>query len=504
MRWKKLCLWLLCFTMLLPVVPARAADTYAENEAEIYRFLKENMQLNTAVACGILANIECESSFNPTAQIVDVNGKTSYGLVQWNGGRFENLKAFSAQNGLDYRTVNAQLRFMQHEFMGEENKAWQKLQGIPDTLQGAYTAAYNFARWYERCWSGYYAQRGQTACDPYYLHYTNDSESRLVFFDANGGSVGENVRALRAGQSLGALPVPGWGSNTFVGWYSSRSGGSRYTEQSVMGNGSLVLYAHWSSAESFVKRLYELCLGRAADPVGLQHWATALNNGSQSGAQVAAGFFASGEYKGRGHSNEQFVDTLYAVLLDRTPDSGGRTTWLSHLQSGRSRCFVFSQFVQCPEFRNLCAAYGIRAGSVGENEFDMGSAGPVPVPTPPGVDNGPVRAFVTRLYELCLSRSPDSEGLENWTRHLTQNGYSGQQVAEGFVFSDEYRSRGGSDSDFVIMLYNTILNRGPDGVGYEFWMGHLQSGRSRQWVFTNFCHSAEFEGLCASYGIRAH
>ena len=505
MRWKKLCLWLLCFAMLLPVIPARAADTYAENEAEIYRFLKEDMQLSTAVACGILANIECESSFNPTAKIVDVNGKTSFGLVQWNGGRFENLKAFSAQNGLDYRTVNAQLRFMQHEFMGEENRAWQKMQGIPDTLQGAYTAAYNFARWYERCWSGYYAQRGQTACASFYLRYTNDSSSRLVFFDANGGSVGENVRALREGQTLGALPVPTWGSNTFIGWYSTGSGGNRYNEHSVMGKGPLVLYAHWSSAESFVKRLYELCLGRTADPEGLRFWTNSLQNGSRSGAQVAAGFFASEEYKGRGHGNEQFVDALYAVLLDRTPDSGGRATWLSHLQSGRSRCYVFSQFVRCPEFRDLCAAYGIRAGSVGESEFDMGSTKPSPAPVPtPGVNDSAVRAFVTRLYEQCLNRSPDSEGLGFWMQQLTQNGYSGQRAAEGFVFSAEYRSRGSSDGEFVTMLYNTLLNRGPDGGGYEFWMGHLQSGQSRYWVFASFCRSAEFESLCAAYGVRAY
>ena len=501
MRWKKLCLWLLCFAMLLPVIPARAADTYAENEAEIYRFLKEDLQLNTAVACGILANIERESSFNPTAEIIDTNGKTSFGLVQWNGGRYENLKTYCAQNGLDYRTVGAQLRFMQYELLGEENKAFQKLQGIPDTVQGAYTAAYNFARYFERCWSGYYTQRARTACDPYYLRYTNDTTSRLVFFDANGGSVGEEVRVLREGQTLGTLPTPSWGSNTFLGWYSSKISGIRYSEQTVMGSGTLVLYAHWSSAESFVKRLYELCLGRAAEAEGLHHWTTALQNGSQSGAQVAAGFFASAEYKGRGHNNEQFVDTLYAVLLDRTPDSGGRATWLAHLQSGRSRCWVFSQFVRCPEFQNLCAAYGIRAGSVGESEFDMNVAAPAPTP---GTDNTAVRAFVTRLYEQCLSRSPDSAGLENWTQHLTQHGWSGQQVAEGFVFSAEYLSRGSSDGEFVTMLYNTILNRGPDGEGYAFWTGHLQSGKSRQWVFENLCRSVEFQGLCAAYGIRAY
>ena len=60
MRWKKLCLWLLCLALLLPMLPARAADTYAENEAEVYRFLREELQLNNAVACGILGNIARE------------------------------------------------------------------------------------------------------------------------------------------------------------------------------------------------------------------------------------------------------------------------------------------------------------------------------------------------------------------------------------------------------------------------------------------------------------
>lgn len=497
MRWKKLCLWLLCMALLLPVLPARAADTYAENEAEIYRFLKEELGINTAVACGILGNIERESSFNPTAEIIDTNGKTSFGLVQWNGGRFENLKAYCAQRGLDYRSVTGQLQFLKHELMGEEKAAWQKLQGIPDTVQGAYTAGYNFARYFERCWSGYYAQRGQTACDPYYLRYTGNTWSRLVFFDPNGGSVGENVRVLGEGQSFGALPVPGWGSNTFMGWYSAKSGGTQYSAQSVAGKGSVVLYARWSSAESFVKRLYELCLGRSADAVGLRTWTTALQNGSRSGAETAAGFFSSLEYKSRGHSDEAFVDTLYAVLLDRGADSGGRANWLGHLRSGRSRSWVFSQFTLCPEFRNLCTAYGIRPGSVNENAYDMGG-GKAPV------DDSAVRAFVARLYEQCLGRVGESSGIEHWTKHLTHYGYSGKQAAEGFVFSDEYVSRGSSDGAFVTMLYSTILNRLADSEGYAFWTGHLQNGMSRRWVFENICRSTEFQGLCASYGIRAY
>ena len=495
MRWKKLCLWLLCLSLILPAIPARAADTYAENEAEIYRFLKENMQLNTAVACGILANIERESHFNPTAQVVDVNGKISFGLIQWNGGRFENLKSFSAQNGLDYRTVNAQLRFMQHELQGAEKQAWEKLQGIPDTLQGAYSAAYQFARWYERCWSGYYAQRGQTACDPYYLRYTGDTGSRLVFFDPNGGTCGENVRALSEGQSFGSLPVPVWGSNTFLGWYSAGTGGTQYGAQSVAGKGNVVLYARWSSAESFVKRLYELCLGRSADAEGLRSWTQALQNGSKSGAEVAAGFFASPEYRGRGHSDEQFVDTLYAVILDRGADSAGRSNWVSQLRGGRSRCGVFSGFVNSREFRELCAAYGIQPGSVGENDYDMDA---------PGMNESAVRAFVTRLYEQCLNRSPDSGGVEYWTGQLLRHGWSGEQVAEGFVFSAEYTRRQTRDEDYVIMLYNTILNRSADSEGYAYWLGRLQRGQSRQEVFKGVCRSTEFRNLCGTYGVRAY
>ena len=74
---------------------------------------------------------------------------------------------------------------------------------------------------------------------------------------------------------------------------------------------------------------------------------------------MAAGFFSSAEYKSRGAVDGAFVDTLYAVLLDRNADAAGRNTWLSHLQSGRSRGWVFSQFVRCAEFQNLCATVSV-------------------------------------------------------------------------------------------------------------------------------------------------
>ena len=44
------------------------------NEAVIYRYLVNELGCNTATACGIVANIEKESGFNPLVNVKDTNG----------------------------------------------------------------------------------------------------------------------------------------------------------------------------------------------------------------------------------------------------------------------------------------------------------------------------------------------------------------------------------------------------------------------------------------------
>lgn len=56
-----------------------SAVTNNANETTIYNYAVNNMGLNVAAACGILANIYKESSFNPNA--LGDNG-TSYGICQ--------------------------------------------------------------------------------------------------------------------------------------------------------------------------------------------------------------------------------------------------------------------------------------------------------------------------------------------------------------------------------------------------------------------------------------
>ncbi|MBO4637738.1 MAG: DUF4214 domain-containing protein [Clostridiales bacterium] len=115
-----------------------------------------------------------------------------------------------------------------------------------------------------------------------------------------------------------------------------------------------------SGTVSFVKRMYTTCLGREFDPAGLHDWTYALANGSDSGRDVAYGFFESPEFINASYSDEEFVRRLYATFFDREPDQAGFDSWLNVLRNGSSRHEVLDGFIGSSEFASLCRAYGIR------------------------------------------------------------------------------------------------------------------------------------------------
>ena len=143
----------------------------ASNEETIYNYMRNTMGVNCAVACGVLANIKAESGFNPTASCIDTNGLTSYGICQWNGGRFTNLKNFCSNRGLSYSNINAQLQFLKYELEGSESSAWAKVKSQANNASGAYTAGYNWAKYFERCASSYYTSRANSAQNTYWPKY---------------------------------------------------------------------------------------------------------------------------------------------------------------------------------------------------------------------------------------------------------------------------------------------------------------------------------------------
>ena len=109
-------------------------------EKTIYRFMTEKMGLNTAAACGILANVERECDFR--IHLTSYDG--GYGIVQWTGSRNRNLKNWCKKNGYDYQSLEGQLRFLEYELEGGYSKILKKLRKIENSPAGAYEAAYYF------------------------------------------------------------------------------------------------------------------------------------------------------------------------------------------------------------------------------------------------------------------------------------------------------------------------------------------------------------------------
>ena len=114
----------------------------------------------------------------------------------------------------------------------------------------------------------------------------------------------------------------------------------------------------------------------------------------------------------------------------------------------------------------------------------------------------PVRQFVIRLYTDILGRNPDSVGLRDWHNRLTSHKETAAQVVYGFVFSEEYLDRNVSNSDYIKMLYRTILGRNPGNSEINYWLDYLTNkGVTRKYIFAGFINSVEFGELCNQYNV---
>ena len=128
--------------------------------------------------------------------------------------------------------------------------------------------------------------------------------------------------------------------------------------------------------------------------------------------------------------------------------------------------------------------------------------------TPSHGSRSDVEAFVTRFYQQCLDRAPDSPGLNNWANTLMDGTGSGADVAYGFIFSTEFLNKNTSNEDYLYVLYRAFFNREPDTGGLNNWLGVLNQDavgdrETRESVLDGFLYSQEFSNLCAVYGISA-
>ena len=168
--------------------------------------------------------------------------------------------------------------------------------------------------------------------------------------------------------------------------------------------------------------------------------------------------------------------------MDREPDSSGFNGWVNALYQDMSRSAVFNQFIISAEFEDICTEYGISSSVAAESTIEQ---------------------FVSRFYEKCLNRSPDIEGLEGWVNALQNGNLTAKDLAEGFIFSQEFTSLNTTNEEFVTILYQVFMNREPDASGFNGWTNALYSYMTRLEIFNAFVISAEFSMTCDEYGINA-
>jgi hypothetical protein len=161
----------LALSALAVPVSANAGERLAV-EREVFDYLTTELNLSDAAACGVLANIEHESSFQPT--IIGDKG-TSYGLCQWHNERFSALRGYCTALGLDYRTVEGQMAYLKYELGNKYTNLLLSLQSIDNTPDGAYRAAWLWCIQFERPSNMQVkaAQRGELARSKYWPRYNN-------------------------------------------------------------------------------------------------------------------------------------------------------------------------------------------------------------------------------------------------------------------------------------------------------------------------------------------
>lgn len=115
----------------------------------------------------------------------------------------------------------------------------------------------------------------------------------------------------------------------------------------------------------------------------------------------------------------------------------------------------------------------------------------------------PMRDFVGRLYSCVLDRQPEIDGTLYWMNQLYSFRQSGAEVAEGFIFSEEFKARNTNDTEFLTILYKTFFNREPDDEGMKFWKSKMFWYTTREEVAQGFIYSQEWADTCAEYGIRS-
>jgi len=148
-----------------------------------------------------------------------------------------------------------------------------------------------------------------------------------------------------------------------------------------------------ASAQSFVRQVYIRSLNIDPDQPTVDGWASKLAQRKTSHADFIKAVITSQQFAGRNLNDSQYLNTLYSVVLDRSPDEKGASVWLSQLKS-ISRAAVLNAFLASDEFKallNQYSLYGYR------NKVSVAAGSSNTASSQPAIDmsgNGPILSFL--------------------------------------------------------------------------------------------------------------
>lgn len=239
--------------------------------------------------------------------------------------------------------------------------------------------------------------------------------------------------------------------------------------------------------KAFVERMYTKALGREADAAGVEYWTDTLMKKEKTAAEVGYGFIFSEEYKNKNAKDDAFVEMLYNVFMDRKSDPEGKAYWVSLLQKGYSRRYVYRKFAHSQEFSDICKDYKITRGVITlDSERDRWPE---------------LTEYVGRLYDKALDRHPDDDGMNWWCRNIKNHTMTPVAAAESFILSPEFESKNLNNEEYIKVLYRTFMGREYDQEGLNYWLGRINSGESRRSILRSFAGCPEFAAIAARAGI---
>ncbi len=281
--------------------------------------------------------------------------------------------------------------------------------------------------------------------------------------------------------------------------------------------------------KDFVQRCYRIILDREADPSGMQTWYEQLSSGKKAAAEIIDRFVNSPEFSGKNYNSSDSVEILYKAMLGRGSDAAGKANWVSKLDAGRPFSVVINGFCMSKEFTGICASYGIKPGSVktplsglAEEEALSMLAYKAKEPITKKSEINPTRVeiinpsdtidlnigtavqavyineekakeFISRCYQCILGREANAAELDNWIGQMTNGTKTPDQIARGFLFSNEFKSRNVGNEALVKILYKVYMNRDADPEGLTTWTEKLNNGTSLNDLLDTFSKTGEFK-----------